>query len=301
MKNTIGKKQPHHPASRGMRSTIVGIIANAVLVLVKGVAGFLGNSYALIADAIESSSDVFSSLIVWMGLKIASKPADADHPYGHGKAEPLAAAIVALALFGSAILIAFQSIREIRVPHYTPAPFTLWVLVFVILTKEVLFRFVFKVGADVHSTAVKADAWHHRSDAITSAAVFVGILIALIGGKGYENADDWAALFASFIILFNAYRMLKPAVAELMDTLPSPDIERNVRKVASSVDGVLDLGKCFVRKVGFDYYVDLHVKVDGKTSVRKSHKISHEVKDAICQSNPRIGDVLVHIEPFERK
>ena len=131
--------------------------------------------------------------------------------------------------------------------------------------------------------------------------MFVGILIALIGGKGYENADDWAALFASFIIFFNAYRMLKPAVAELMDTLPSPEIERNIRKVAGSVDGVLDLGKCFVRKVGFEYYVDLHVKVNGKISVSRSHKISHKVKDAICQSNPRVYDVLVHIEPFERQ
>lgn len=294
---TIKKKVIKHPSQAGMRSTIIGIGFNLFLAIIKGIAGIVGTSYALIADAIESLTDIASSLIVWIGLKIASKPADKNHPYGHGKAEPLAGSIVALSLFGAAIVIIIQSTREIITPHLTPAPFTLIVLVVVILTKELLYRFVFKVGESIKSISVKTDAWHHRSDAITSAAVFVGILIALIGGEGYENADDWAALFASGIIMFNAYRLFKPCLAELMDSAPPPEIEMQVRKVASSVKGVANLEKCYIRKLGFEYYVDLHVKVDGKMSVNKGHQISHDVKDTIRNSNPYIANVLVHIEP----
>lgn len=290
-------KKQRYPALAGIRSTIVGVIVNALLVVIKGVTGFLGNSYALIADAIESISDIFNTLIVWVGLKIASKPPDVDHPYGHGKAEPLAGAIVAIVLFGAAVIIIIQSTKEIITPHHAPASFTLIVLAVVIITKEFLFRFIFNVGKSIDSTAVKIYAWDSRSDAITSAAVFVGISIALIGGKGYESADDWAALFASGIIIFNAFRLVKPAIAELMDQAPSPNIELNIRKVASLVDGVLGLDKCYVRKVGFEFYVDLHVIVDGETSVRKGHEIAHKVKDNIRLSNPKIFNVLVHIEP----
>ena len=286
-----------HPALKGMRSTFIGIAVNFILAIVKGVAGFLGNSYALIADAIESLGDIFSSLMVYLGLKIASKPADKNHPYGHGKAEPLAAVVVSLGLFIAAIVIIIQSIREIMTPHHAPAPFTLVILIIVILVKEILFRFVIKVGTSMDSTAVKTDAWHHRSDAITSAAVFIGISAALIGGPGYESADDIAALLASGIIVYNAYRLIRPAIAELMDEVPLESPEEEVRRVAMGVKGVVGLEKCFIRKVGFDYYIDLHVIVKGSISVRNGHKISHAVKDALRVQNPRIANVLIHIEP----
>lgn len=282
---------------KSMRSTAIGIIVNALLAICKGVAGFLGNSYALIADAIESASDVISSFIVFIGLKIATKPRDENHPYGHGKAEPVAAVVVAITLFGAGITIAVQSVHEIITPHHAPEPFTLGVLVFVVIVKETLFRFVFRVGLEVQSTAVKTDAWHHRSDAITSAAAFVGIAIALVGGIGWESADDWAALFASVIIAFNAYKLFTPAMAEVMDSAPSPHILADIRKVALSVDGVIGLDKCYVRKMGFDYFVDLHVVVAADLTVRRGHDIGHKVKNAICSTNPRITDVLIHIEP----
>jgi cation diffusion facilitator family transporter len=286
-------------ASKGMRSTLIGILANVLLAVVKGVAGILGNSYALIADAIESTTDIISSLIVWSGLKISISPPDKNHPYGHGKAEPLAAVAVSLTLIGAAITIAIQSIREIVTPHHIPEPFTLAVLVLVVITKETLFRFVVNVGKTIKSTAVKSDAWHHRSDAITSAAAFIGISIALIGGEDYESADDWAALFASFIIVFNAYRILRPALNEVMDTSPSSEFEDAIRKVAENVPGVIALGKCFVRKMGFSYYVDLHVTVDSLISVRDGHNIADHVKDAIRISHPSVADVLIHIEPSD--
>jgi len=282
-----------------MRSTLIGIVANALLAAIKGVAGVLGNSYALIADAIESTTDIASSLIVWGGLKISALPPDADHPYGHGKAEPLAATIVALTLIAAAIGIAVQSVREIITPHHAPAPFTLAVLVLVVVTKETLFRFVFRISKTVNSTAVKSDAWHHRSDAITSLAAFIGISVSLIGGVGYESADDWAALFASVIILFNAYRILRPAVNEVMDAAPPSSVENAIRKVAQDVPGVIALEKCFIRKMGFSYYIDLHVTVDGSISVRKGHDIARQVREALRQSNPSIAEVLIHIEPSD--
>ena len=283
----------------GIRSTLVGVATNMLLAAVKATAGILGNSYALIADAIESTADVASSLVVLGGIKIASRPADVDHPYGHGKAESLAAFIVASALITAGIGIAIQSVREILVPHHAPAPFTLAVLVGVILTKELLFRFVLRQGTRVGSTAMKTDAWHHRSDAITSAAAFIGISVALAGGEGYESADDFAALFASFLICFNGARLLRGAVQEIMDAAPSVEIVEEVRSVAASVDGVLGLDKCYIRKMGLQYYVDLHVIVSGDVTVRHGHDIAHEVKDALRRANPRFADALIHIEPEE--
>jgi cation diffusion facilitator family transporter len=282
-----------------MRSTLIGVVVNLSLALVKGTAGLIGNSYALVADAIESLTDVLTSIVVYIGLRMAMRPPDENHPYGHGKAEPLAALLVSLALAGAAGVIIVESVHEIRTPHHAPAPFTLVVLALVVLTKELLFRFVIEVGKKTESTAVKTDAWHHRSDAITSALAFVGISVALLGGPGWEPADDWAALLASGIILYNAVILLIPAVAELADTAPSTGLDREVRSAALGVEGVEGLDKLAVRKMGFDYYVDLHVCVDGNLPVWRGHEIAHEVKRSICQTLPKVADVLVHIEPTE--
>ncbi len=291
---------PKHPAQQGIQLTLMGILVNFILAIIKAVTGFFGNSYAMVADAIESTSDIFVSLVAWVGLRISSKPADYNHPYGHGKAEPITAIAVSLALFGAAIIIIVQSTKRIMTPHPAPAPFTLAVLIVVIAVKEIWFRVLSKAANSTRSTIVKTDAWHHRSDAITSFAAFMGISIALIGGPGYEKADGWAALFASGVIIFNAFMLMRPAIAELMDEALSPEIEQDVRKTAKSVQGVVNLDKCYVRKVGFDYYVDLHVIVNGKISVKKGHEISHNVKDAVRASNPRIANVLAHIEPDKR-
>ena len=152
-------------------------------------------------------------------------------------------------------------------------------------------------GEQIESTAVKTDAWHHRADAITSAAAFVGILVARLGGPGWERADAWAALFACAVIGFNGYRLLVPAVAEIMDTAPGPEIESRVRAAAGTVPGVDGIEKCRVRKMGLEYYVDLHVGVDGMISVAAGHDIAHRVKDAVQTAEARVADVLVHIEP----
>jgi len=282
----------------GARTTLLGLMVNSGLALIKLLAGLLGHSYALVADAIESMADIFGSLVVWHGLRVASRPADAGHPYGHGRAEPLAALVVSMMLFGAAIGIAIEAVREILRPHHAPAAFTLWVLLGVVTVKELLFRFVGRVGRALGSGAVTADAWHHRSDAITSAAAAIGISIALIGGEGYEPADDWAALLASGVIFANAWRLMRVPLHELMDAEPVYIIER-VRKVALQVPGVRDVEKIFARKIGLRYRVDLHVEVDPDMSVRQAHELSHGVKDTICGAMPEVEDVLIHIEPHD--
>lgn len=290
---------PDHPAAAGIRSTLFGILVNALLAGAKGVAGIFGNSYALIADAVESTSDIVTSLIVLGGLRFAQRPPDADHPYGHGKAEPLAAMAVAIALLAAAVGIAVLSVREILTPHHIPEPFTLWVLGGVVVVKEGLFRFVWRTGDRTGSGAVKADAWHHRSDAITSLAAAVGIGAALYWR--YAPADDWAALVAAGIIGVNGVRLLKPALMEITDAAPPAEVEGRVREVAGAVPGVVGLDKCFIRKMGFDLYVDIHVVVDGGLSVKEGHDIAHRVKDALRAAMPRVADALVHIEPADEE
>lgn len=279
----------------GQRLALIGILANAVLAVVKIGAGLAGNAYALIADGVESILDVGGSIVIWSGLRIASKPPDETHPYGHGKAEPIAAALVALGVLAAAAGLAVESVREILTPHHSPKPFTLAVLVGVVVVKELLFRLV--IGHAEGSTAIKTDAWHHRADAITSVAAFIGISIAVIGGPGYESADDYAALAACALIAFNGVRLLLPAFSEVMDTAPPREMQERTREAALAVPGVNAVEKCYIRKMGYEYYVDIHVQVDGGLSVRAGHEIAHAVKDRLREFDPAIRDALVHIEP----
>ena len=284
-------------SEKAIRTTKLGIGISIVLAVIKYAAGHFGHSYALIADATETGADILSSTLLWIGLRIAIKPPDKDHPYGHGKAEPLAAISISLFLIAASIWIGWHALQFITTPHELPEKFTLIVLVVVIAVKELMFRYVRKVGKSINSHAVKADAYHHRSDAITSIAAFIGITIAVIGGKGWEAADDWAALLASFIILFNAIRLLRPAVAEIMDAAPSRKIVLQIKREAEEIKEVKEVEKCFVRKMGFEYYVDLHIKVDGAISVSEGHRISHLVKDRLLHDKLNIKNVLIHVEP----
>lgn len=286
-----------HPAYEGIQSIRQGILANLILAFVKGVAGLAGNSFALVADAIESITDVLTSLIVWLGLKTASKAPDEDHPYGHGRAEPLAGILVSISLIAAAIMIAVQSIKNITTPHETPKPYTLIVLIGVIIIKEYLFRMVNKTADNINSTALKGDAWHHRSDAITSFTAAIGVIIALIGGEGYESADDWAALVAGVFIVYNAVHIFQPAFHEVMDKAPPQYFIDEIKGLAKEVAGVKDIEKCTVRKSGFEFFVDIHIIVDGKIPVREGHEIAHAVKDHIIKHQPFVYNVSTHIEP----
>jgi cation diffusion facilitator family transporter len=292
---------------RGLRATFLGIAVNVILGAAKFAAGILGHSHALIADATESFADIFNSLVIWRGLVVAAQPADKEHPYGHSKAEPLAAAFGAVMLFLAALWIAGKAtvnIYEFLHPQISDPPreplrwFTLVVLIVVIAVKEGLFRFVIGEGNATDNSAVKTDAWHHRSDAITSAGAFIGISIALAGGEKFIWADDAAAIFCALIIGFNGWLLLRPPLSELMDEAPDPKIVGQIRELAANVNGVARVEKCFVRKAGHLFFVEMHVEVDPQMTVLRSHEIAHDVKDKIREAMPAVSDVLVHIEPL---
>lgn len=276
---------------------VTALAISTVLAVVKVVAGVLGNSFALVADGVESVLDVLSSALVWGGLRMSARPQTPDFPYGRGKAEPLAAMVVAAILLAAAVGIAAGAVREIVTPHQAPAPFTLFVLVGVVLAKEGTFRFLRRRSSDVGSRAMEADAWHHRSDALTSAAAFVGISLALAMGEGWESADDWAALVACGVIAWNGVRLLRDALRDVLDANAPEEVRLHIRRIAASVPGVHDIDELRVRRSGLVYLVDIHVEVDGNLTVRRGHEIGHDVKDRLIGCELPILDVLVHIEP----
>ena len=287
------------PEQTAIQTNVLSIAGSAALALIKLLAGIFGHSYALIADAIESAGDILASIAVWMGLRYAKRPADENHPYGHGKIEPLVTFGVVAFLVISATIIVHQSIEHIQTPHETPAGWTLYVLGAIILWKEISYRFVMRRSKITGSTSLKADAHHHRSDAITSVMAFVGISIALIMGEGYETADDWAALAAAGMIFYNSYLIFRPALAEVMDEHVYDELRATIKRTAVEVPGILGTEKCFIRKAGMYYHIDLHARVDGNLSVRDGHTLSHALKDHLAETHPELSHILIHIEPCE--
>ncbi len=282
---------------RAISASYFSIIGNIALALIKGLAGFFGNSYALIADAIETTADIFSSMLVLFGLKYSNIPADDNHPYGHGKIEPLVTFGVVLFLLISAGIITYESIKNIQRPHKVPAAWTLIVLAVIIIWKEVSFRIVLRRSKETDRSSLRAEAWHHRSDAITSVMAFIGISLSLILGEGYETADDWAALLAVLVILYNSYSLLRPALGEIMDEHLYHDLVDKIREESMRVKGIVGTEKCFIRKSGVQYHVDLHARVDGEISVKEGHDLSHHLKNHLLREIPNLGHVLIHIEP----
>lgn len=282
-----------------IRTVIFSMIGNAVLAAIKFFAGFFGNSFALIADSIESLVDVFASILVLIGLRYAARPADENHPYGHGKAEPLITFLVVGFLIISAAIIAYQSIQNIQTPHPSPENWTLLVLSAIIIWKEISFQWVMARSKKLKSSSLKAEAWHHRSDAITSIAALIGILIAVFGGEGFEAADDYAALVAVGFILYNCFKIFRPALGEVMDEDNHLELTQEIRKIALTVPGVQDTEKCYIRKAGMKYHVDLHAHVNGELTVREGHDIAHDLQDTLRNQIPELGHVLIHIEPSE--
>ncbi len=283
--------------AEGTRATVIGLVLSAVLAVVKLGTGILGSSYALIADGVESTLDIFSALLVWSGLRVSGAPPTERFPYGQGKAEPLAAIAVATMLLAAAVGIALGALREIVVPHNAPAAFTLPVLAAVVAGKEAAYRILRAKGRALGSQALSTDAWHHRSDALTSLAAFVGISIALFGGEGFESADDWAALLACVVIAWNAVRLLLSAAHEVLDVSAPEAVHERIRQLAEAVPGVEGIDVLRVRRSGLVFLADIHVEVDGGLPVREGHEIAHLVKDRILTSELPVLDALVHIEP----
>lgn len=284
-------------ARRGVRATLWAMAVSAVLGTVKVAAGVIGHSYALIADGVESLLDIAGGLAVWGGLRASAADPNHHYPYGYGKAEALAGLLVAAGLLVTSAGLAVQSVREIVTPHHAPAPFTLGVLIVVVIVKELLFRRLVRTAGEIGSSAVETDAWHHRSDAITSITAFLGIAVAMWGGPGYEAADDWAALFACGLIAYNGWRLLRSGLAEVLDAAPKDDTLDRIRATAAGVAGVTGVDDCRARRSGLGWLVDIHVEVDGALSVREGHRIAHDVKDALLAADISVLDALVHVEP----
>lgn len=284
-------------AGAAVRAAQLGLAVNVVLTVVKLVSGLVGHSYALVADAAESGFDLFGSLAVWTGVRIADRNATDEYPFGFGKAEPLAAATVALLLLIASAGIAIASVHEIRTPHHAPAGWTLAVLATVIIVKQLMSGRVQRIARAAGSTALAADAQHHRSDALTSLAAFVGIAVALAGGPGWESADDWAALVAAAVIAVNGAVLLRSAVADLMDRVPADEVVAAIRKAAAGVDDVRAVEKLAVRRGGRGYWVNIHVEADPMMSLEAAHVVSGKVKSAIRATTPQVLGVLVHMEP----
>ncbi|MFA6301254.1 MAG: cation diffusion facilitator family transporter [Candidatus Paceibacterota bacterium] len=280
-----------------IKTIYLSIAGNASLAIIKWLAGILGNSHALIADAIESTTDIFSSALVLFGIKFSSKPADKNHPYGHGKAEPIATFFVVVFLVVSALIIIVNSLKSLGMPRTSPEPWTLLFLAFIIVWKEISYRLVLKKSKETGSSSLRADAWHHRSDAITSVAAFIGIGMSLVLGNGYEHADDWAALFAAGFILYNSYLIFRPALGEIMDEHSYDSLEKEIQRVADEVPEIINIRKCFIRKAGMQYHIDLHVAVDADIPVKRGHEISHELEKILKEKIENIDNVLIHIEP----
>jgi cation diffusion facilitator family transporter len=279
------------------KTIVISIASSLILAFIKGISGHIGHSDALIADAIESSSDVFASLLVLFGMYYSHKPADEDHPYGHGKAEALSTFGVVGFLLISATLIAYNGIQNLFIEQQQPDSFTIYILLGIIVWKELSYRYVMNKGKKTNSLSVQADAWHHRADAISSLIALFGIGISLIFGSKYSKADDWAAIISALFIVYNAYTIFRPALGEILDEHTHHDLIEKIRKMENEVEGVISIEKCLVRKTGMYYFVDIHLEVDGNITVEKGHKIGHDFKNYVMYKIPEISDVLVHIEP----
>jgi len=280
-------------------TALLSVFSHSIMVVIKLVAGIVGLSFALVADALESFADLIASIFMFFGLKYSSKPPDEDHPYGHGRIEPLITFLIVIMMNLSAGFIFFQSIKNIRTPHESPLPFTLLVLAAIIIWKEISFRYVDRKGKEMNSTTLRAEAWHHRSDALTSVAAFIGISIAIWQGPGYESSDDWAALIAAVIMVYNSYKIFRPAWGEIMDEHLHDDLIFGIRSIAAEVTDIRGTEKCYVRKIGMYYGVELHAMVDATLSVKEGHDIGHRLQDRLKEAFPDISYVLVHIEPDE--
>jgi len=273
-------------------------LINLILMLVKLVTGLVGNSYALIADGIESASDILVSLITWIGFSASLRPPDESHPYGHGRIESLAGIFSGMALLSAACVITYHSVREIQTPHHSPEWFTLPVLLMVVVVKEILARRISVLSNLSESRALEGDAWHHRSDALTSAAVAIGISIALVGGPAYAVADDWGALIACLIIAFNGCRIIARSFHENIDGQIDAEMEQRLRRCSSLVNGILAIEKCRIRKSGTFYFAEVHAQVAPECSVTVGHQIAHDFKDRVIEQLPNLQDIVIHIEPY---
>lgn len=292
------------PASPGpiyrsaLRAAGIGLAVNLALGVVKLVGGIVGASFALISDAVNSLGDALNSAVTVGALWYAQQPADDEHPYGHTRVETVAAAYVSIVIVLSALFVGYEAASRLTLRHTIPPVWTLWIAGANVLIKEVLFRYKRGVGQRTGSLAIIANAWDHRSDALCSLAVVVGLAVVRWGGPPYIWADEAAALVVVSLILWTGGSLLRQSTSELLDPQASDTVLGSIRRIASEVPGVRAVEKLRVRKTGIEYLVDVHIQVDGGMSVASGHQIGHLVKDRLVNELAAVRDVLVHLEPY---
>ncbi len=280
-----------------IRATLLGLAANLTLGIVKFVGGVLGESFALISDAINSLGDSLISIVVLFAMWFAQKPADREHPYGHTRAEAIAASNVALLIIASAVVVGWEAIRRTGIPHDVPPIWTLWIAGANVLIKESLYRYKVRVGKRTGSIAILANAWDHRSDALCSLAVLIGLGVIRLGGPNYIWADEVAALIVVVVILSSGTKLFRKSASELMDLQADDQFVQEIRRAAEEVDSVKAVETLRVRKSGLEYLADIHIEVDARTTVEEGHRIGHCVKGQLMEKFAMLRDVLVHLEP----
>jgi cation diffusion facilitator family transporter len=280
----------------------VSLVSNVSFAVIKMLVGFVGNSFALIADGIESMADVLSSVVVWSGLRVSGKEADHEHPYGHGKAEAISTLLAGVGLLMSAGIIGYHAVKEIVSPHSAPALFTVPVLIAIIVAKQWLYLTLSKGSRQHNSMALKAEAWHHLSDSLTSFGVLIGLVIAVFAGPGFEAADDIAALAVTILIIYNGIRIMLPAMDELMDKRIEDFRITLIEQIASEIDGIENLETVTLRRSGAGYVAEIHMEVPPSFTVEKSHELSHRLKDRLLlHKELKIIHAVMHVEPYNGK
>jgi cation diffusion facilitator family transporter len=281
----------------GQRVAIAGMVVSGSLAIVKVLVGLSGHSTAVVADGLESAGDVFASGFVLLGLTLAARPADENHPYGHGRAEILTGLLIGLAVTAAGALISYDSLRRLGQPRLPLAAYVVWPLLASLLARMALALVKFHYGRKIHSTALVADAWHDSMDTVSAIAALIAVALTLSDPARFFNADRYGGFVVGLIVVSVGVRVARETALQLMDTMPNEGLMRQIRAVASTVPGVRGVEKCFARKTGLRYHVDLHLEVDPEITVRQSHEIAHNVRYRIREQLDWVADVLVHVEP----
>ncbi|HUI78200.1 MAG TPA: cation diffusion facilitator family transporter [Bryobacteraceae bacterium] len=281
----------------GQRVAAVGMLVSGTLAVYKIAAGLIGHSTAVFADGLESAGDVFASGFVLLALTLAAKPADEDHPYGHGRAEILTGLLIGLVLTAVGALISFNAFLRLGEPHLGPAHFVIWPLLVSLAAKSGLAAFKFRHGKRMRSAALDADAWNDTMDALSATVALIAVSLALYDPARFLDADRYGAFVVGLIVITSGLRVSHSTAMQLMDTMPAERLMSEIRAAAVLVPGVEGVEKCFARKTGLRYHVDLHLEVDPEMTVRQSHDIAHKVRLSILQRLDWVADVLVHVEP----
>jgi cation diffusion facilitator family transporter len=281
----------------GQRVAIAGMVASGALAVIKILAGLLGHSTAVVADGFESAGDVIASGFVLLGLTLASKPADENHPYGHGRAETLTGLVIGLVLVAAGTLISYRALQGIDQIHPPPAAWVIWPLIVSAVVKGGLATLKFRYGKKLDSAALIADAWNDWTDIVSATTALLAVGLTLVDPQRFHAADHFGAFAVGLIVIFTGLRVSRDTAYQLMDTMPDESRINTIRSVAQSVPGVRGVEKCFARKTGLKYHVDLHLEVDPNITVRESHDIATQVRIHIKESLPWVADVLVHVEP----